>query len=154
MAKDRFVFIGDDTPRSIDRFSLVPDSALGALSLSADDLLDLLEAGDVKAFLVAALSALRRERGRCQREDGMDCILRFSSPLPVENDAEGSWFLAAGFRDAELFRPSGVLLQWSDSHGAVRWDTVDVMRTERLLPLAREVSASLGLIHSKPLTKK
>lgn len=145
MGKDIFS-LAERRESSVDRYCLLPDPSLGDAAMDPAALREILASGDVKAFLVAALSAIRRERGRCAPEEGMDCVLRFSLPLAAgAGDARG-WFLAAGFRDAELYTPAGVLLQWSDARGGVSWDTVDMLRTECLRVLAAEVDASLGML--------
>ena len=88
---------------------------------------------------------VRRERGRCSKEDGMDCVLQFSLPL----NTEGGSLLAVGFRDEHLYKAGGVFLRWADENGAQRWDSVDVMRTSSLEPLADEVEASLEMLSGK-----
>lgn len=145
MGKNLFAMIEENRSGSVDQYCLIPDPSLGVAVYDILQLREMRREADTKAFLIAALSAIRRERGRCSKEDGMDCVLQFSLPL----NTEGGSLLAVGFRDEHLYKAGGVFLRWADENGAQRWDPVDVMRTSSLEPLADEVEASLEMLSGK-----
>ena len=115
--------------------------------MTRDRVLSILQEEGPREFLVAALSAIRRERGTCKKEEGRDCVLRMSQPVPFGTDSVDGWLLAVGFDDIELWKPRGVFIKWrGDGDTEASWNSLEEVRVSLLSRLVDETVAALGVM--------
>ena len=134
----------------LDAFSLKADprhDIAGAWARRMDEAAD---AGDVRAWLLAAMCRLRRMRGLAPASDGFDCVLRFSSPIEASDGTPETRFsiIAAGYTDPTLGTPDSVSLLWEDTRGERHWNILSDFRMPRLSSLRDELARFFSAMES------
>jgi len=127
----------------LDEFAIKADSRHDIAGSWLEKMDMAVKAGDHAAWIFAALCRMRRMRGKCTPEDGFDCVIAFSAPVPiVDKGLEKGEILAVGFDDPNLGARDSVRLLWENTRRERQWTAVGDFDVAELSMLEKELQAS------------